>query len=393
MINALSTYRLRIGIVSPEFPPDIGGMQSLSLGLADQMAQQHEVIVFTVAAELPRCSFAVAATLSGSAFDDIAVLNAAEVDIWLMMNASYVAIAPKLTAPVVAYVHGNDFLNPWRVFLPRVFSFLWTKRVFSRLLWPHLASMWGRAMIAKGSTHCARILANSANTRDIFLRTYKVDPQRVAICPPGVSDMFFQDHEGGRGEDLHLVSTCRLSKNSRRKNIDGVLRAVAEVKGDIRIRYTIIGYGEDRARLESIRDILGLSSIVEFRGKVSNDELVYLYRTADLFVLPVRATRRDIEGFGMVYIEANAAGTPVLASATGGALDAIIDGRTGIVLSGSEPADIAQGLRKFAASRQEFDPAAIAAFASTFRWPLIATQVVSHLYDCLGIKVPVERSE
>jgi phosphatidylinositol alpha-1,6-mannosyltransferase len=393
MTNAQSTYRLRIGIVSPEFPPEIGGMETLSLELAEQLAQQHEVIVFTIpGAKPPRYSFTVAATLSGSAFEDIAVLNVAEVDIWLTMNASYAAIAPKLTAPVVAYVHGNDFLSPWRVFPPRVFAFLWTTRGLRRL-WPYLASIWGRAMIAKGSPHCARILTNSTNTRDLFLRTYKVDPQRVAICPPGVSDMFFQEHEGSTSDNLHLVSTCRLHKNARRKNIDGVLHALAEVKGDIRIRYTIIGYGEDRARLESIRDILGLSSIVEFRGRVSSDELMRIYRTADLFVLPVKATKRDIEGFGIVYIEANAAGIPVLASAKGGALDAILDGRTGILLAGSEPADIAQGLRKFAASRQKFDPAAITAFASTFRWPRMAAQVLSHLYDCLGVKMPIGRNE
>ena len=92
--------------------------------------------------------------------------------------------------------------------------------------------------------------------------------------------------------------------------------------------YTVVGDGDDRGRLENRARELGVERRVEFRGSLGQKELLEAYRRADLFVLASRASRSDVEGFGIVYLEAAASGVPSLCSREGGATDAVVDGRT-----------------------------------------------------------------
>jgi phosphatidylinositol alpha-1,6-mannosyltransferase len=118
-----------------------------------------------------------------------------------------------------------------------------------------------------------------------------------------------------------------------------------------------------------------LGAQVRFSGAVSRAELLAAYRDADLFVLTPRATASDVEGFGIVYVEAAASGVPVLGSRAGGATDAIAEGESGLLVDDSSPAAIAAGIERFAASRERFTPARVAAFAEAFRWPALAEKL------------------
>jgi phosphatidylinositol alpha-1,6-mannosyltransferase len=106
-----------------------------------------------------------------------------------------------------------------------------------------------------------------------------------------------------------------------------------------------------------------------------------LYRWADLFVLPVKSSPVDVEGFGIVYLEANASGVPVLCSAAGGAVDAVVDDRTGIILSGSEPHHIVDGIQRFVASRTNFQTDYLREFARDFSWETAAGRIESRILD------------
>ena len=104
----------------------------------------------------------------------------------------------------------------------------------------------------------------------------------------------------------------RLSQYTRRKNVDGVLEALALLGREAEVCYTVVGDGDDRGRLENRARELGVERRVEFRGSLGQQELLEAYRRADLFVLASRASRSDVEGFGIVYLEAAASGVPSL---------------------------------------------------------------------------------
>jgi phosphatidylinositol alpha-1,6-mannosyltransferase len=90
---------------------------------------------------------------------------------------------------------------------------------------------------------------------------------------------------------------------------------------------------------------LGVNDRVIFLGAVSSDMLPACYAAADIFVHPNRVDGRDFEGFGLVFLEAAAAGLPVIAGQTGGAPEAIEAGKTGLLVSGTDVAEMVRALR------------------------------------------------
>ena len=102
------------------------------------------------------------------------------------------------------------------------------------------------------------------------------------------------------------------------------------------------------------------------------------------FVLAAKASATDVEGFGIVYVEANASGVPVLCSRSGGAVDAVRHGETGILIEGADPEGIAEGIRVFRNSSHSFDPVRIASYAENFRWRSVVGKVETTLRTIAG---------
>ena len=108
----------------------------------------------------------------------------------------------------------------------------------------------------------------------------------------------------GPGEKL-ILSVGRLS---RRKGFDMVIRSLPELlRRGINVRYAIIGIGEDRGYLESLAHESGVPGQVHLLGHVSPEDLPRWYNACDVFAMPNREINGDTEGFGMVFLEAEAA--------------------------------------------------------------------------------------
>jgi len=105
----------------------------------------------------------------------------------------------------------------------------------------------------------------------------------------------------------------------------------------------LVGDGPYRPSLERLAAQCGVSDSVLFTGPVPDDDLPACYEAATIFAMPCRTRRRglDVEGLGIVYLEASATGLPVIGGDSGGAPDAIIDGETGYVVPGRDPALVA----------------------------------------------------
>ncbi len=174
-----------------------------------------------------------------------------------------------------------------------------------------------------------------------------IPSHRVHVVPNGVDpDRFRPQDDTALRQRLGLSDRSLLLTVGRlvpRKGIDTVLRALPTIaEGCPDVTYVIAGTGPDQARLERLADRLGLQRRVRFVGDVDHDQLPLYYSAADLFVMPAREDPPDVEGFGLVFLEANACGTPVIGARSGGIPDAVRDGETGLLVPPNAPDALAE---------------------------------------------------
>ena len=167
-----------------------------------------------------------------------------------------------------------------------------------------------------------------------------VDPYRLAARVPPKS-LKNRLHLDGKRVILTVGSLVE------RKGHDVVIRALPEILTHIpEAHYVIVGTGPREGYLrELVRDLL-LGSRVTFVGLVPERDLGSYYAACDVFAMISREIpgRGDAEGFGIVYLEANLFGKPVVAGRSGGVQDAVCDGLTGILVDPQEPADVAKAI-------------------------------------------------
>ena len=142
-----------------------------------------------------------------------------------------------------------------------------------------------------------------------------------------------------------FVSVCRLLE---KKGIDHALRAFAQMRAQAPdSRFLIVGGGPFCETLQALSASLGLADAVVFAGQVPDEDLVDHYRLGDVFVMPNRELPNgDTEGFGLVFLEANGCGIPVIAGRDGGSTDAVHDGVNGLVVDGHSVPAIAAAMQR-----------------------------------------------
>jgi phosphatidylinositol alpha-1,6-mannosyltransferase len=125
-----------------------------------------------------------------------------------------------------------------------------------------------------------------------------------------------------------------VGRLQRRKGQDTAIRSLPDlIRRFPDLLYAIVGEGEDLGHLEATVESLHLQDHVMLMGKLDDDELMRCYQQCDLFLLPNRAVGSDIEGFGMVLLEAQSCARPVLAGKSGETREALVDGKTGWLVS------------------------------------------------------------
>jgi phosphatidyl-myo-inositol dimannoside synthase len=169
----------------------------------------------------------------------------------------------------------------------------------------------------------------------------------LTLLFPGVDERRFSpDVDASSVRDRHGVGARMILCASRlvpRKGQD-VLIAGMELVRDLAPGATLVlvGDGPDRVRLEELAHSAPPGSVI-FAGQVADDELPSYYAACDVFAMPCRSRwgGLEVEGFGIVFLEAAASGKPVVAGRSGGAAEAIVDQETGLLVEGGEPKAVA----------------------------------------------------
>ena len=175
---------------------------------------------------------------------------------------------------------------------------------------------------------------------------------RMRRLAPGVDETVF--HAGAGGADVRArhglvdrpVVVC-ISRLVPRKGQDALIHAWPRVLRAVPdAALLLVGGGPYRPALERLRTELGVAGSVRITGTVPWEELPAHYDAGDVFAMPCRTRRRglDVEGLGIVYLEASATGLPVIAGDSGGAPDAVLPGETGLVVDGRSVAALAEAV-------------------------------------------------
>ncbi|MFJ8597895.1 glycosyltransferase family 4 protein [Streptomyces shenzhenensis] len=173
---------------------------------------------------------------------------------------------------------------------------------------------------------------------------------RMVQLPPGVDEKTFHPGSGGTEVRARLGLTERpvvvcVSRLVPRKGQDTLIRALPRIlAAQPDAVLLIVGGGPYEKELRRLARDTGVAGSVRFTGAVPWSELPAYYGAGDVFAMPCRTRRGglDVEGLGIVYLEASATGLPVVAGDSGGAPDAVLDGETGWVVRGGDPDEAAE---------------------------------------------------
>jgi D-inositol-3-phosphate glycosyltransferase len=203
------------------------------------------------------------------------------------------------------------------------------------------------------------MIASTADEAEELVDAYGADPARVVVIPPGVDLSMFQPMDrdqarrtiGFEGGQMVLF----VGRLERLKGVEVAIRALALLSDREHPDLRMVIVGEDvregeeseKERLKSVASALGIRDRVDFVGSVAHHELPYFYAAADACVMPSYS-----ESFGLVGLEAQACGCPVVASGVPGLRSVVRDGVSGYLIDGDDPAAYAERIGRLLADPQ-----------------------------------------
>jgi D-inositol-3-phosphate glycosyltransferase len=203
------------------------------------------------------------------------------------------------------------------------------------------------------------LIASTEDEGDDLINAYRADPDRVFVVPPGVDLATFQPIDRsearrkiGYGSGRLLLFVGRLE---RLKGVEIAIRALAMLRDRDHDDLRLIVLGEDsrdgdeseKERLKAVASAMGVRDRVDFLGSVAQHELPYFYAAVDACVMPSYS-----ESFGLVALEAQACGCPVVASGVSGLRSVVRDEVSGYLIDGDDPAIYAERIGRLLADTQ-----------------------------------------
>jgi D-inositol-3-phosphate glycosyltransferase len=231
-----------------------------------------------------------------------------------------------------------------------------------------------------------RLIANTVDEARQLVDHYAADPRRTLVVPPGVDlDRFTPGDRAAARRELGIaedaVVLLFVGRIQPLKAPDLLLEAAARMLADDpalrdRLQVHVIGAPsgsglEAPRQLEQLAAELGIPDMVRFLPPQHAERLAQHYRAADVAVVPSHN-----ESFGLVALEAQACGTPVVAAAVGGLRTAVRDGVSGVLVEGRDPADYAGAIRAVLA-RRELLSAGARRHAGSFSWERTVDSLVA----------------
>ena len=207
------------------------------------------------------------------------------------------------------------------------------------------------------------IVTVSSYTKNTMIKMYGTPEKKIQLISNGVDldscrPLSSDDAQPESVKDTDKALIFSVGRLIKRKGFDIAIEAMELVYREYPdVQLVIAGEGEKQNEMEARIKELNLGGVVRMAGRLSHEELMSLYQECDIFLMPNRELENgDTEGFGLVFLEANAFKKPVIGGNAGGAVDAIVHGETGLLVDGNSTRDVADailGLLKNESLRQE----------------------------------------
>jgi phosphatidylinositol alpha-1,6-mannosyltransferase len=198
----------------------------------------------------------------------------------------------------------------------------------------------------------AAVICNASHTRRIAAQYYGVPQAKLAVIHPAI------DPHEGEAEPMEVAQELRRKLVGSRssvvfmagrlqeshKGFHTAIAAMAAVAREIPDVSLLIAGPGDQTRLQAAAASAGVTHRVVFAGLLERRDLLRLFRSCDVFLMPGHAVGLTAEGFGIVYLEAARFAKPVIAGRAGGAPEAVVDGETGLLVNGESSVEVAAAL-------------------------------------------------
>ncbi|MDP8263817.1 MAG: glycosyltransferase family 4 protein [Candidatus Ancaeobacter aquaticus] len=331
-------------LISMDFPPHKDGITTLAKELAEHLSLDHED-TFIVIGPSAKNDFKYDQThkfkIYRSPLYDYGYIKL----IPLLFIVPYVVIKHKINKIIATNVGYGGFIAVLlKTFLK--LDYIVTAQGYEFMKFKD------NVLVRKIYSHVYRnahaIVTCSQYVKKLLLE-FGAKNNKIIVVYPGVDTSFFKPlkvpdaflNKYSLKNRKILLSVSRLV---HRKGHDMVLDALPTVAQKIpEILYIIVGKGPEKNRLEKIIKNKKLDPYVLFTDEISNSDLQFFYNCSNVFIMPSREVDSDghVEGFGIVFIEANACGKPVIGGRSGGIPEAIVNGKTGFLVDPENSADIA----------------------------------------------------
>ena len=316
-------------VVTISFPPELGGMQSLMWGLSRELSKNFMIKVFADYIKGHK-EIDEQSSFSIERVGGIKLLRkyrkAQLIDEFIKDN--------KIEGIIADHWKSLELIKSSK----KKFCLIHSKEINH----PKGSSLNNRVL--NDLNNVEKVIANSQFTKNLAIQC-GVNENNIVVINPGIDPTKGLDKKNmNKVEILLKVKTPRLitvSRFDKRKNHEKVIMAVRNLKEIYPdITYTCIGYGDEEDKLKKLVIELKLEDQVTFLKDVPSDLKNALVAKSDIFVMPSIIYKKSVEGFGIAYVEAAQYGVPSIGGKDGGASDAIIHEKTGLICDGNKLEDI-----------------------------------------------------
>ena len=329
-------------LITLDFPPQIGGVANYYFNLCQNLDKDKIVVLTQKSTEqnfsfkvyyqnllaklLPKFKWLIMISKIKTIArqEKIAMLWAGEI---LPTGTAVMFVAKRLKIPYIVSCHGNDILQASR--------FKNKTKLAVKIL-----------------KNAQTITANSAYTKKLIIKL-GIKADKIKVIYPGIEIK----PSVGSGHRPDLVNNLQTKYNLAdkkillsvgrlvpRKGFDKVIASLSKVWEKFPdLIYIIAGDGPDRSRLE---ELIGESNNIIFLGQITEEDKNALLDLCDIFITPARQTDDDVEGFGIVYLEAGQFSKPVIAGNVGGAPEAVLNNQTGLLVNPENTVEISEAIIK-----------------------------------------------
>ena len=320
-------------IVTRNFPPDLGGIQSLMGGLCENLINHGPVKVF--ASEY----------INSKSYDDKSLASIERVKGIKLFKKYRKALAVnnfiktnKIRALIADHWKSLELIKKENLKKTKTFCLLHSKEINH-----DIDSLLNKRLI-QSTNKADFIIANSNFTKKLAINV-GIDESKIHIIFPGIEKpkaiekISKMKAEEKFGDSFPKIIT--VSRLDKRKGHDKILMLIKNLKPKFpKIKYISVGFGKEEKNLLKLKKELNLDKEVTFLKNIDYDLKIALIANANLFLMPSRIEKKSVEGFGISFIEAASYGVGSIGGKDGGAPDAISHNKTGLICNGNDLSSI-----------------------------------------------------